>query len=185
MRANSIVNNIDDFHSYLKGKKVALVFNGPKILKQTDGRVIDGMDVVIRFNKGYPEGKEEHVGSRTDVVMITSKKECDIERFPNVKIIIGSSYEWELKDEDVDFIARPVWPDYIYKFKGHPSSGMVMVCFAIDSEVSELHIFGHDTDTDKSWHTMNSQAKSDHNFSNEDEFYTSHAKDCGIDIIFH
>ena len=43
-----------------------LVGNGPSVLRQRLGKVIDSFDVVVRFNRFVTKGFEEYVGSRTD-----------------------------------------------------------------------------------------------------------------------
>lgn len=57
-----------DFLAYFAGKRVAVVGNASSALSRTDGELIDGCDIVVRFNRGWPK-PEEHaaVGSRTDV----------------------------------------------------------------------------------------------------------------------
>ena len=187
MRFNSIVRNYDEYLEYLKGKKVAMVCNGPCILERNDGELIDSMDVVIRFNQGYPEGREQHVGKRTDVVMMAIKGDVDLSKYPDMKVLIGATGVWGITEDDVDFISRPHWTNEFLKelgkYHGHPSSGCVMAWIAIDAGVSELHVFGHDLVDKKTWHS-GVQCKA-HDYDKEDEIYRNHAKDKGVPLFFH
>lgn len=56
------------FPSLIKGKRVAVVGNGPQEVGSGNGNKIDSYDIVIRFND-FPDGKEfcKDYGSKTDV----------------------------------------------------------------------------------------------------------------------
>ena len=46
-------------------KSCAVIFNGPTLLDQEDGNVIDSYDYVVRFNMAPTRGYEDFVGSKT------------------------------------------------------------------------------------------------------------------------
>lgn len=59
--------NLYEFKEYLKDKRVIVVGNNVTALEKVQGDLIDSYDVVIRFGKGLPDGKEKYIGSVTDV----------------------------------------------------------------------------------------------------------------------
>lgn len=60
--------NYLEFVEYFKDKSVAVVGSGASVLKEEYGEEIDGHDIVVRINRGYPyERYRKHVGTRTDV----------------------------------------------------------------------------------------------------------------------
>ena len=68
----TIKNNVQKdipYNEYLKGKSVAVVGPAPSLLKMELGEKIDGHDVVVRSNTGFPPPKHlsKHLGSRTDI----------------------------------------------------------------------------------------------------------------------
>lgn len=63
-------NNLTQLKDLLKNKRVAIVGNSSKILEKTQGAEIEKHDIVIRFNKGFPQGKPEALGKRTDILFL-------------------------------------------------------------------------------------------------------------------
>ena len=50
-----------------KESSAIIIGNGPSLLFQKKGKIIDSFDVVFRFNKFAIKSYEEHVGNKTTV----------------------------------------------------------------------------------------------------------------------
>jgi len=57
--------NVQTFRNYVAGKSICLVANSPSLIGSGLGEVIDGYDLVMRFNSFVID--PEHTGARTDV----------------------------------------------------------------------------------------------------------------------
>jgi len=57
--------NVQAFRNYLAGKSICLVANSPSLIGSGLGELIDGYDLVMRFNSFVID--PEHTGARTDV----------------------------------------------------------------------------------------------------------------------
>jgi hypothetical protein len=57
--------NLQAFRNYVAGKSICLVANSPMLLGSGCGELVDGYDLVMRFNSFVLD--PEHTGSRTDV----------------------------------------------------------------------------------------------------------------------
>lgn len=65
----SILNTLENFREFCRGKNVLLVGNNLTALERKQAALIDRYDVVVRFGKGIQPGFEEYIGSKTDVWM--------------------------------------------------------------------------------------------------------------------
>jgi hypothetical protein len=50
-------------------RSMAVVGNAESVLQWQSGELIDGHDLVVRFNRAYTEGIEDRVGRRTDILV--------------------------------------------------------------------------------------------------------------------
>jgi alpha-N-acetyl-neuraminate alpha-2,8-sialyltransferase (sialyltransferase 8D) len=71
---SEIKNIIDSEFDYeFKNKTCAIIGNSPVLLESELGKQIDDYDIVIRCNHGPTEGYEQHVGSKTNFRVVSSK----------------------------------------------------------------------------------------------------------------
>ena len=63
-----------EFDNYCTNKSIVVVGNSRKILEKENGEFIDSHDIVLRFNRGLPEGYEKHIGTKTDIWAINGRK---------------------------------------------------------------------------------------------------------------
>ncbi|MEN9790673.1 MAG: hypothetical protein RLZZ63_331 [Gemmatimonadota bacterium] len=61
---------IHAFRRTFRNKRLCVVGSAPSLEQHQWGRVIDGYDIVIRFNMATVKGREHAVGSRTDIRFI-------------------------------------------------------------------------------------------------------------------
>ncbi|MBX7491550.1 glycosyltransferase family 29 protein [Helicobacter turcicus] len=65
---DSLMNeNETQFLRYIENKRIIVVGNSPIELGKNKGKVIDGFDIVIRFNNFVTQGYEEDYGSKTSI----------------------------------------------------------------------------------------------------------------------
>jgi hypothetical protein len=57
--------NVQAFRNYVAGKSICLIANSPSLIGSGSGELIDGYDLVMRFNSFVID--PEHTGARTDV----------------------------------------------------------------------------------------------------------------------
>ena len=81
-------------HIFLS-ESIAIIGNSSCILNKKLGKVIDGYDDVVRFNKAKIKSFEDYVGTRTTLRVINNPTfECARSK---------SGYGWEESDKDSDF----------------------------------------------------------------------------------
>ena len=122
----------------LKGKRVAIVGNSSALLNKGQGEEIDGHDIVIRFNKGFPN---EKVGKKTDLLFLAcTLTEEELSRF-GARYTIRRS---KLCGNNCDF---KISKDDRNKYKqgsAQPSTGFLAVNFALSCACKEINLYGFD-----------------------------------------
>lgn len=59
--------SLSEIQNFVKDKNVLLVGNSVAALDRVQGELIDSYDIVVRFGKGMPHGKEKSIGAKTDI----------------------------------------------------------------------------------------------------------------------
>lgn len=72
----------------VEGKNVLLVGNSIMALQREQGELIDSYDIVVRFGKGVPEGKEKYIGAKTDIWCTGGFRTALRDKFPDAKEVI-------------------------------------------------------------------------------------------------
>ena len=65
--------SLEEIKEYLKDKSICLIGNAESILKNK--KDLSKFDIICRCNKGFPQGKEKFIGSRTDILFLNTKIE--------------------------------------------------------------------------------------------------------------
>ena len=74
-------------------KHIVLVGNSVDSLTKKQGRDIDSFDLVVRFGKGVPTGKEKFIGSRTDIWATGSLRSKMRNQYPEeTKVLYNPSF---------------------------------------------------------------------------------------------
>ena len=111
---NNRYNNLtrmEDFATYLRGKRVALVCYPQDVEDREDGESIDDYDVVVRVHTSWdhPTKLDKYIGSRTDIVYSslhpthTSSCELDVDRMQDcgVRFFVPTTrYDYLCKNHD-------------------------------------------------------------------------------------
>jgi len=149
------MKNIDNF---LAGKKIALIGNAKSVFNKE--KFIDNKyDIVCRINAGFPQGKEKYIGSRTDILFLSSAlSEGAIKRFgtkytvwctPKVQYMTN----WIRKNA----LRYPIenWNVLYADLSHRPSTGIMafdyLLCFGFKS----LTLIGFDFWKTSTWYTNN------------------------------
>lgn len=91
---NLLLNHNTSFFESLMDKSIAVVGSSGILLNKEYGELIDGHDIVVRFNASRVKGYEKYVGSKTDI------------RFMNGHAFNGSSNSNRFKSHDPNFVAN-------------------------------------------------------------------------------
>ena len=176
--------------SFIENKKICLIGNAKSIFNTE--KDIDSYDVVCRMNRGYPKGSGKYIGSRTDVLFISTNP--DIEQFkpkfivwctPRIKVL-----DLELKEKYKNIFSYyniKDWEDLYDKLdkKYRPSTGLMAIDFLIKyTKFKELHIYGFDFFKTESWYDQTFMSGS-HNPEFERRIINEFIKEKGnIKIIY-
>lgn len=131
-------HTLDPLREKLKGKRVAIVGNSSALLTKGQGKEIDGHDIVIRFNKGFPS---EKVGQKTDIVFLA----CTLTLGERLKYVNALSVKRSKLCRNLcDF--KVATPDRIALRQGNEqaSTGFIAINFALSSECKSIDLYGFD-----------------------------------------
>ena len=138
-----------------KDKSIVIVGNSPSVFKKINP--IDDYDVVIRINKGYPMGRENYIGTRTDVLVSAyNLSEKTVRAYYKQTVLF-----WAFNTE----FAHPYWKHNAYLFKAmerwklqkslggaKPSSGIIIIDWLCrHTDFKELHLYGFSFFKDGTW----------------------------------
>ena len=117
------------FEKMIKGKRVAIVGNGPQELGTGNGKKIDSYDVVIRFNGGTKAGKEyaKDYGTKTTILARYQGAPFPSSSFP----LLGHA-------EDIYFIF--FWDKTLDDLYDYVQKGNKITFFSHKNEVFQLRI---------------------------------------------
>jgi hypothetical protein len=166
-------SNLIEIQNFLKNKRMCLLGNSKSILKNQ--KDIDSYDSICRINKGISKEKEHFIGSRTDILFLSTKiEESDIEKNFNPKYVI-----WVIKDakkespwSGLNVIKTPSedWYEIKNKLTTLPSTGCNAIYFLIKYiDFSQLDIYGFDFFKSGTWY-HNLKKQSWHNGNLEEQF---------------
>lgn len=165
---------------WLRGKRVALVGNAQSLMDQNMGAIIDGHDVVIRFNHGYV-GKPQAQGRRTDMLVLSCKlPEAQLRAHFQPRHVLWVTPKWwhmqpysqEILSKLAVFPRREWFAMSRALLRGQrPSTGFVVVMHLVQTKVaSELHLFGFDGGLTRT-------------FYNHPSYQTPHALSCEAQLL--
>lgn len=161
-----------------KTETVVVVGNGPAVLSQRLGRVIDGFDQIVRINAFQTHGFEPHVGTRTTLHATHGKSGgrhgetvCprtlwvhDHMGWPvEESWLVPKEFFWSLvQGEDRSIL---------------PSSGYVTVAWLLSHDIPVVHLAGFDhfskakSGLHHYWHTSAKRQPVEHNSSRECQIF--------------
>lgn len=148
---------MDTFQQLLKDKSIALLGNAESVLKKK--KDIDKFDIVARCNRGYPKGKEEYIGSRTDVLFLSIpshdrviKEEYDPKCIMWCTPLREGMSDWLLANT-VSF-SLDDWNDLVIIIGARPSTGCIAITYLVKYVAfKSLTLFGFDFWSTPNWYT--------------------------------
>lgn len=150
-----VMTKIDNFNSLsplkrlIKGKMVAIVGNSSTLLTKGQAEEIDGHDIVIRFNKGFPSRK---VGLKTDIVFLACTLNSEeLSRFGKAYTVRRSKLCKNICDFNVTPIDRVLLAqnaNITARCRGlersQASTGFIAINFALSADPKSIDLYGFD-----------------------------------------
>jgi hypothetical protein len=141
-----------------KNKSCILVGNGPSVMFEKKGHLIDSFDEVLRFNQCKINGFEDYTGSKTTIWSTFGRGmlPLDVEVRPS-KIIythgeIGvpaykSEMIWRIPYFYYDNFRKKIQQESSLEDSSHilPSSGVLVITWLLENIYDKLHIIGFDS----------------------------------------
>jgi hypothetical protein len=163
--------DLNFIQEYLKDKTICLLGNAKSILKFKKN--IDKFQIICRCNKGVPTNKEQYIGSRTDVLFISTKvSDYTIKHIFNPKFIIWTT-RWGRKKLATSYILNNAIQNLIKDYnellnllpkKILPSTGFLALYFLIKHvKFKKLIIYGFDFGKTPTWYTLAVKPNAHHN----------------------
>ncbi len=141
MLALSNFKTLEPLKKLLKNKTVAIVGNSEKILKENHGAEIESHDIVIRFNKGFPQGKPDALGKRTDILFLA----CTLS---NIELnIFNATYTVKrsnLCQNACNFDVSKYDRCSLKQGRANPSTGFLAINFALSTKCKSIDLYGFD-----------------------------------------
>ena len=157
---------------YIKGKSVAIVGNAKSLFDYKYGSEIDKHDIVIRFNKGFPNDKESQ-GKKTSILMLA----CELSKpdiiYYKAKYVIkrSSSYE-NCADFTVSNKDRRLLKD---KLGSQPSTGFMAIDICLEAHAKSIDLYGFDFEATQTFYNSESY-KTLHDYNKEQEIVSEYER---------
>jgi len=148
--------NLTDLQLYLKDKNICLLGNARSILNNM--KDIDSFDIVCRMNRGVSQGKEEYIGTKTDVLFISTRFRDDLQIGFNAKHVVWMT---ECQKLATDWIKENAYQNPIVDWRrlkaltgdNLPSTGFLTINFLLKYiEFKTLTIYGFDFFKTGTWY---------------------------------
>lgn len=141
---------------FCKGKKMCILGNANSVLRKK--RDIDSFDIVGRMNRGTPKGREAFIGSRTDILFLSTHMSGEnIKGSFNPRHVVWMTIchrlasSWTLRHA----IQSPMddWSALYRKLRMNPTTGMMALNFVLKHlDFKSLDIYGFDFFKTKTWY---------------------------------
>jgi len=172
-----------------KDKRMCIIGNADSVLRKK--KDIDGYDIIGRMNRGRPTGKEGYIGSRTDILFLStgmSRKSIEVSygqglEFPNLKLPViwmtanhRLAHPWVIRNA----IQNPKkdWNELHKKLKINPTTGMMTLKFVLKYlDFASLDIYGFDFFTTKTWYNTKVDSGKKHSGEKEKALFFKMIKD--------
>jgi len=141
---------------FCKDKDMCIIGNADSVVKTKKN--IDSHQIVGRMNRGKPQGKEEFIGSRTDILFLStglSRKSIELAYDPKFTIWMTANHRlahpWVLRNG----IQNPKkdWHELHSLLGINPTTGMMTLKFCLKYlQFKTLTIYGYDFFKTKTWY---------------------------------
>lgn len=167
--------SLDRLKPLLENKTVAIVGNSTKIFDKKDGQEIDNHDIVIRFNKGFPENKESQ-GSRTDILFLAcTLNNIELNKYKakytvRRSMFCGTKCNFDLQQEERSVYVQESNKECKIQHlnKSQASTGFLGIQFVLSTNYKKLDLYGFDFFKSPTYYNPNGY-KTMHNGDKEGE----------------
>ena len=182
-RGYRMKESLIEIEKFCEDKDICLLGNAASILKEK--KDIDSFDIVCRMNRGTPRGKEEFIGSRTDILFHSthmSAENINKVAYTAPKFVVwmtvchrlastwamSNAYQNPSKD----------W-NYLYSKLGiNPTTGMMSLYFLLNhTNFKSLTIYGFDFFKTRSWYNKTIDSGQKHSGEKEEVLFMDMIKD--------
>ena len=164
-----------------RGKKICLLGNANSILKKKKN--VDSFDIIGRMNRGTPRGKESFIGSRTDILFLSTHMSGEnIQRSFNPQFVVWMTVcnrlasSWTLRNA----IQNPPedWDALYEKLSINPTTGIMALNFILRHiDFKSLTIYGFDFFKTKTWYNTRVDSGQKHSGEKEKTLFMKMIKD--------
>lgn len=172
---------LDEIKKFCKGKTICLIGNADSVLQKKKN--IDSFDIVARMNRGTPAGKEEFIGSRTDILFLsTHMSGKNIHNSFNPRHVVWMTVchrlasSWVMKNA----IQNPKedWTTLYKKLSINPTTGLMALNFILKHiDFKTLVIYGFDFFATKTWYNTKIDSGQKHSGKKEEVLFMNMIKD--------
>jgi len=155
-RKNMMNQSLNEIQEFCRGKRICLLGNANSILNKK--KDIDSFDIVGRMNRGTPAGKEQFIGSRTDILFLsTHMRGENIWASFSPRFVVWMTIckrlasSWTLSNA----IQSPAedWNMLHKKLSINPTTGIMALNFVLKHiDFKSLNIYGFDFFKTKTWY---------------------------------
>ena len=173
--------SLAEIQEFCKGKRMCILGNANSVLNKK--KHIDSFDIVGRMNRGKPQGKEKFIGSRTDILFLsTHMKGKNIQGLFNPRFVVWMTAcnrlasSWTLKNA----IQNPPedWDALYDKLSINPTTGMMTLNFILKHiDFKNLTIYGFDFFRTKTWYNTGIDSGQKHSGKKEKVLFMEMIKD--------
>lgn len=184
---------IDDRHRYMmprplaeiqefcEGKTICLLGNADSVLRKK--REVDSFDVIGRMNRGAPAGKEEFIGSRTDILFLSThmsgrniRNSFDPQHVIWMTICHRLASAWTIENAVQN--PKEDWKTLHKKLSINPTTGLMALNFILRHlNFKSLVIYGFDFFATKTWYNMEIDSGQKHSGEKEKVLFMEMIKD--------
>ena len=157
-------DDLPDLLSEIKDKSVAIVGNAKSLFDYSYGKEIDKADVVIRFNRGFPNDIKSQ-GKKTTILMLA----CDLSKtdinFYKAKYVINRS---GIASNDAPTISSNDRNRLAEKLGSQPSSGFMAIDLCLTAHAKSIQLYGFDFEQTPTFYNPEGY-KTKHDYNKEQE----------------
>ncbi len=170
-----------EIQEFCREKRICLLGNANSVLNKK--RDIDSFDVIGRMNRGTPLGKKAFIGSRTDILFLSTHMSGEnIRGSFNPRLVVWMTIcnrlasSWTLKNA----IQNPAedWNALYDKLSINPTTGLMALNFILKHiDFKDLTIYGFDFFTTKTWYNTRIDSGQKHSGQKEKTLFMEMIKD--------
>ncbi|MHA1279800.1 MAG: hypothetical protein ACTSQ8_21565 [Candidatus Helarchaeota archaeon] len=170
-----------DIQGFCKDKNICLLGNANSILCKPHD--IDSFDIVCRMNRGSPRGKEKYIGSRTDILFISTgisgriiQSEFDPKHLVWMTVCYRLASPYTLRNATQN--PTEDWNELYKKLSINPTTGLMALNFILKHiKFKSLTIYGFDFFATKTWYNTRIDSGQKHSGKKEKALFMDMIKD--------